>query len=106
MLGIERDDLRRAEILGPKDARSNAALAGETDMLGTDTQHEIALGATLYDAGNGNDGAIQPDRLITGRKRTREAQEIHRRRADEVRHEHCGRPIVDFLRRTELLDHT
>ena len=34
-----------------------------------------------------------------------DGQEIHRRRADEVGDEHGGRPVVDLLRRGELLDH-
>ena len=31
-------------------------------------------------------------------------QEIHRRRADEIGDEHAGRPVVDLLRRADLLD--
>ena len=34
-----------------------------------------------------------------------EGQEVHRRGADEVGHEHAGRTLINLQRRAELLDH-
>ena len=52
--------------------------------------------------------AMLASRNLTARSARLEAglevQEIHRRRADEVGDEHAGRPIVDLLRRSDLLD--
>ena len=55
-------------------------------------------------SGTANVDIAKIDRPIARSQARLEVQEVHRRRADEVGDEHAGRPIVDFLRRADLLD--
>src|SRR6185295_14108266 len=81
------DDLRGAEILGPIDLAPHRAVIGETHMLGPDPENEIAFRQPLARRGNGNLALAKPDLLHTGFQAAAERQEVHRRRANEIRNE-------------------
>src|SRR5438477_4361701 len=100
------DDLRRAEILGPIDLASHRAAIGETHMLGPDPENEIAFRQPLACSGNCDVTLAEPDRLRAGLQAAPKRQEVHRRRADEVRNEERRRPIIDVARARDLLDDT
>ncbi len=60
------------------------------------------MGAVLADLGHREPGVVEIDRPVTRSQAALEAQEVHRRRTDEVRDEHAGGPVVNLLRRTDL----
>src|SRR6266850_4942295 len=99
-----RHDLRRAEILRPIDLASHDAAIGETHMLGPDPEDEIALRQHFACSGNCDVALAEPDRLRAGLQATPKRQEVHRRRADEVRNEERRGPVIDVARACNLLD--
>ena len=87
-------------------ARDPAAVGGgvvEADVLGPDAEDERAAGA-LAQVRDGDLGVADADAGGAGRDVAVEAEEVHRRRADEVGDEHGRGPVVDLLRLAELLD--
>src|SRR5690348_11301378 len=102
---VDGDNLRRAKILAAIDRAAQGRGIVERDMFRPDAQGKIARRHILSQYGH-RDGRITELRLArAARQAAVEMQEVHRRRPDEVRHEHAGGPGIDLLRRAELLDH-
>ena len=107
VLGGDGDDLRGAEIFGAEHRaakrathrRSGCARAGRRARARSRPCPRASSGTAIV-------GAVDPQRSrALARRPARNGQEVHRRRADEVGDEHRRRPVVDLLRRGELLDH-
>ena len=102
-LGQRDRQLQRA---GPVPVRR----AGELEHLRPDPDHDLFV-HPAGERGMGRQqgvGHAQPlgaeqDLDAPGAVRQPAAQEVHRRRADEARHEHVGRLVVELLRRADLL---
>ena len=75
-------------------------------MLGADTEREVAGGQAAGGHRRGDLGAVGQARHVTAgpRLNARDAQEIHRRRADEASDEAGARLLIHFHRRADLLD--
>ncbi len=74
-------------------------------MLRPDAEHELAFGERFADLRHRDRRLAEPDRPRSGHEAAAKAEEVHRRRADEVGDEQRRRPVVDLARRAELLDH-
>src|SRR6202050_315433 len=104
LLGVDSDDLRGAEIFRAEHAAAHRRSVSKADVFGTHTQHQRPRSLCFTDFGYGDAGVGKFYDAVAGRQAGFEVKKIHRRRADEVGDEHRGRPVVDFLRRADLLD--
>ena len=102
--GLDRHDLRGAEIFGAKDLAAQLRGIVEADVLGPDAERHARRAPVLAHFRHRDTGALDRDFARALGQSALERQEVHRRRADEVGDEHRGRPVIDFLRRAELLD--
>src|SRR5579859_5387103 len=104
MRGIDRDNLGRAEILRAEHLAANRRRVGKTNVLRTNPQDNRRTRAILPNLRDVDADAGKTDHPIARSQAGLEAQEVHGRRADEVRHEHARGPVIDLLRRADLLD--
>src|SRR5579859_1592606 len=104
MRRVDGDDLSRAEILRPEHLAADRCSVRETNVLGTHPEHERCIPAILANFRDGYVDVLKNDSPIPRSQATLKAQEVHGRRADEVSHEHACRPVIDLLRRSDLLD--
>ena len=91
VLGVDRDDLRGAEIFGAEHRAAQRARVVEPHMLRPDAERQLALGAGPR-ASPARRSSASPMRTVAARRassRRAKRQEIHRRRADEVGDEHA-----------------
>src|SRR5277367_2535412 len=74
-------------------------------MLGTDAERQRPADPLLMHFGHDDVRVLKTDRSVSALQLALEADEVHRRGADKVGDKHAVRPIVDLLRRGDLLDH-
>src|ERR1700691_4517122 len=103
LLGIDGDDLRRAEIFRAEHAAAHRRRVGKADVFGTHAQHQRPRSPCFTDFGYGDAGVGKFYDAVAGREARFEVQKIHRRRADEVGDEHRGTKVGDILRHAALL---
>src|SRR3984957_2489585 len=104
LLGIDRDDLRRAEIFRAEHTSAHRRSVGEAVVLRADAQHRRPGSLCFTDFGYGNAGMRKLYGAVAGGEASFEVQKIHRRRAGEVRDEHRGRAGLNLLRPADLPD--
>src|SRR5690242_2011318 len=79
----------------------------EMDLFGPDAEIDLAAGRAAFLEGIAGEADLRPvrrpqDRVAVGDELA--GDEVHGRRADEAGDEAVDRPLVDLLRRGELLD--
>ena len=72
-------------------------------MLRAHPEHQLRPGGRLAQWRDDDLGAVERQPVCAPVERALEGQQVHRRRADEIGDEQAGRPVIDLLRRTELL---
>ena len=106
VLGLDGDDLRGAEILGAEDRRRAASKRRRSGYAPAARRGPARLRrGPPATRGTAMSAPLTRTRRGPFRQAGAEVEEVHRRRADEVGDEHRRRPVVDLLRRAELLDH-
>ena len=103
MLGGDGDDLRRAEIFRAEDGAAQCGGIVEADVLGANAERQLRLRQVLMHLRHVDRGAVDAQAPRSTLEARMNGEEVHWRRADEVGDEHRGRPVVDILRRSELL---
>src|SRR6185312_15869833 len=101
---VDSNNLGGAEILRAEHLSANPSRVGKTNVLRTNPQDQRCIRAILANLRDVNIDAAKTDSPIARSQAALEAQEVHRGRADEVSHEHGCRPLIDLLRRADLLD--
>src|SRR5262245_52150114 len=95
--GVDRNDLRGAEILGAEHAAAHIGRIGKADVFGANAQYQRARRVRLPHCGHRDASAMEVDRLVAWPQAGLEAQKVHRRGADEIGDKQARRTIIDFL---------
>ena len=88
--GLDGDDLVGAEIFDGEDRAGELAGGGEADMLGADAEGEVGIGGVLVELRHADVAVAEPDGVGAAGGAAAEADEVHRRGADEVGDVHRG----------------
>ena len=105
VLGVDRDDLRCAEILGAEDRAAEPRIVVEADVLGADAEREVGFAPVLATFGTATVAPLtrtSPAPFCSDERKCRKF--IGGEPMKSATNIDAG-TVVDLLRRAELLDH-